>query len=126
MITGGRVMPMLVAACPSFGERWRHYISDSTYDEELLYVHLGELACHLVSLKKAEDTSEFEDVFRVVEELHLQGDAYVREAATIGLLEGIQNVSGNRDLDPESFCPYLRPESAKWWKKLNVFWSGAG
>jgi hypothetical protein len=48
----------------------------------------------------------------------------VREAATIGLLEGIQNVWSNNDVDPELFVVHLLPESAKWWLNLNDFWSG--
>jgi hypothetical protein len=117
-------MPMLLAACPSFERPWDEYVNDPTYDEELLYIHLAEFASHLVSLQKAGDTAEFDAVFSVTEDLHINGEPYVREAATIGLLEGIQNIGSNRDLDPESFVSYLKPESMKWWKKLNAFWSG--
>jgi len=124
VITRDQVMPMLLAACPSFEQPWNDYVSDPTYDEELLYIHLGEFARHMVSLQKAGHTAEFKAVFGVTEALHLEGDPYVREAATIGLLEGIQNVAGNSELDPESFFPYLLPESAKSWKKLNAFWDG--
>ena len=63
-------------------------------------------------------------MFRVVEVLHTDGDAYVREAATIGLLESIQNVAGNIGVDPECFVPHLEPETSKWWAKLNAFWNG--
>jgi hypothetical protein len=115
---------MLLSACPSFQRQWDEYVNDPTYDEELLYIHLDEFANHLVSLLKSRDASEFEAVFAATEALHVAGDAYVREVATIGLLEGIQNSAANRDLDPESFFPYLQPESAKWWKKLKAFWNG--
>lgn len=46
----------------------------------------------------------------------------MKEAATIGLLEGIQNIMGKRRLAPEVFVQYLKPESMKLWKKLNDFW----
>ena len=124
MITRDDVMPRLLASCPSFQGPWDEHVRDPSYDDELLYVHLAEFAAHLVSLQKSGDTSEFEAVFAVAEALHLEGDEYVREAAAIGLLEGIQNIAGNRGLDPESFFPYLRPETAKWWKRLNAFWQG--
>jgi len=39
-------------------------------------------------------------VFKVVERLHLEGDHFVKEAATIGLLEDIQNIAGNLALEP--------------------------
>ena len=63
-------------------------------------------------------------MFEAIERLHLEGDEYVREAATIGALEGIQNVAGNDGIDPEEFVIYLRPESLRWWGQLNEFWEG--
>lgn len=61
---------------------------------------------------------------RAIERLHVEGDKIVQEAATIGLLEGIQNVWGNSKLDPEQFATYLLPESRKWWEQLKLFWAG--
>ena len=63
-------------------------------------------------------------MFDVVERLHVDGDSYVKEAATIGLLEGIQNVAGHHGVDPEVIVSHLRTESAKWWAELNRFWDG--
>ncbi len=94
------------------------------YDETLLYVHLGRFARHLVRQKQLGNDAEFAEVFGVIERLHSDGDPYVREAATIGLLEGIQNVARHGTLDPETFLPYLGTESARWWQKLNNFWDG--
>lgn len=56
--------------------------------------------------------------------LHVEGDDYVREAATIGLLEGIQNDWGNHLVDPELFAIHLLPESRQYWDELNAFWRG--
>lgn len=123
MITKEQVMPLFLQACPSFVEKWEehHAFYD---DEDLLYVDLGEFAHHIVELHKTNQTNEFSAVFEVIEKLHLQGDAYVKEAATIGMLEGIQNVAGNSGVNPEDFSGYLKPESAKWWRRLNDFWNG--
>jgi hypothetical protein len=124
MVTRDEVMSMLLAACPSFGEAWRKYVGDPAYEAGLLYIDLGEFAHHLVRLQKAGESSEIESVFRVVEVLHTDRGASVREAATIGLLEGIQDIAGSNNLDPESFYPYLQPESATRWGKVNTFWNG--
>ena len=107
-------MPLLVNACPSFSKRWEEH-RDLYGEEELLYADLGEFAHHLVELQKATRTEEFGDVFELIERMHLDGDQYVKEAATIGMLEGIQNVALNSGVEPESFVAYLKPESAKWW-----------
>jgi hypothetical protein len=123
MITKEQVMPLLLGACPSFTEKWEEH--RAVYgDEDLLYVDLGEFAGHLVELHRTNQTHEFPGAFDVIERLHLEGDDYVREAATIGMLEGIQNVAGNRGIDPEVFAPYLKSASAKWWRQLNDFWDG--
>jgi hypothetical protein len=119
-----QVMPLLLEACPSFRRRWEGHLRGTTYQEGLLYVHLGMLADHLVDLLRIGDTSELRAVFDVVERLHVEGEPYVREAATMGLLEGLQNVAGNRGVDPAGFVPSLKPESAKWWAELNEFWEG--
>jgi len=121
MITKEQVMPLLLDACPSFSKRWEEHRAFYE-DEELLYIDLGEFAHHLVELQKGHRTEEFPAVFRIIERLHLEGDPYVKEAATIGLLEGLQNVSGNHGLEPEDFVRYLGPASAKRWRKLNDFW----
>lgn len=116
-------MPLLLNACPSFSEKWRRHLG-SCGDEQIFYVDLGVFADHIIDLYEQRKTQEFPAVFDSIERLHLEGDDYVGEAATIGLLEGIQNTAGARGIDPEVFAPYLKPESAKWWKKLNDFWNG--
>ena len=87
------VMPLVLQACPSFAGRWREYISSDIYQPELLYAHLGQLAHHLCALLRICDDSEFSAVFSLIERLCTEGDDYVKEAATIGLLEDIQNAA---------------------------------
>ncbi|MDX2216726.1 MAG: hypothetical protein SFY66_25905 [Oculatellaceae cyanobacterium bins.114] len=123
MITKEQVMPLFLEACPSFTGRLKEHRAFYK-DEDLLYVELGGFAHHLVELHKAKQTDEFLAVFDVVERLHIEGDTYVREAATIGLLKGIQNVGRNSGVNSEDFTRYLKPESAKWWRQLDAFWDG--
>ena len=125
MITKSQVMPLLVQACPSYADRFRRYLADNYDDgeERLLYCELGDFAHYLCDLLERGTDSEFIAVFEVIESLHLDGDDFVKEAATIGMLEGLQNVSGWRDsIGPESFEKYLGVESHKWWDELNGFW----
>jgi hypothetical protein len=124
MIARSDMIPLLLQSCPSFARAWQDYADSSEFDAELGYVHLGEVARHIVDLAKQNLRSEFEAVFIVVERLHVEGDAYVREAATIGLLEGIQNIASHAGVDAELFRQYLRPVSLRWWDKLNRLWAG--
>jgi hypothetical protein len=124
MIHNSDVMPMLLAACPSFGPAWDAYRSEKSFAPGLLYIDLGEFAVHVIALWKAGRTAELGPVFDAIERLHVEGDDYVREAPTIGLLEGLQNVTSHSDFDAEVFHPLLGPESTRWWVALNRFWAG--
>src|SRR4051794_30838623 len=100
-------MPLLMEACPSY--------HPPAEDHDLLYIALGDFAGHLRQLQQQSCTQDFPDIARVIERLHVEGDHYTREAATIGLLEGIQNVWGNQGVDPNLFAHHLLPVSALWW-----------
>jgi hypothetical protein len=117
--------PMLVA-CPIFLPAWRAFLNEWEDSKEELpyYLALGDLAHHLVEQLDAGATQNFEAVFDVVERWHCEGDPYVKEAATIGLLESIQNISLNSGIDPRRFEFWLKPESKRYWDKLNRVWNG--
>lgn len=119
VITKEKMLPMLIEACPSFTDKWNEH-KQEYYDEEdfLPYIALGEFTRHLTELYHQNQTAEFDKVFELVATLHIDGDDYVREAATIGLLEGLLGE------DAEYFAQHLRPVSLKWWNELNKFWNG--
>lgn len=113
MIEQSQVLPLLKTACPSFQT-----------DEDILYAALGNFARHLLELQRSHRIDCFPAVARVIERLHVEGDQFVREAATIGVLEGIQNTWGNSGVDPQLFAAHLLPESHRWWEELSAFWRG--
>jgi len=108
MITKKEVMPLLLQACPSFEPYWKEYLAENydIGDEQLLYIDLAEFSRHFLNLFKTEETSEFPAIFKVVELLHTNGDHFVKEAATIGLLESIQNIFLNNQANPEVITKY--------------------
>src|SRR5262245_23312907 len=118
-ITRDQVIPLLLEACPSFQELWEEHCRD--HDEVLLYVALGDFARHLLGLHLKGCTDAFPAVAGAIEQLHVEGDQFVREAATIGLLEGVQNNWEHGGVDPELFASHLHPVSARWWQSLNDF-----
>jgi hypothetical protein len=127
MISRDQMFELMLAACPSFRPAWAEFCVDWGKKEPgdpPHYIALGDLARHLVEQLRSGVSEEFPAVFQVVERWHCEGDHYVREAATIGLLEGIQNNAGHQGIDPEVFEQWLLPESKKWWDKLNRFWDG--
>jgi hypothetical protein len=117
--------PMLIA-CPSFGPAWTDFLSEQQHRDEApelpLYLALNALARHLGQLLQAGDTSAFGAVFQVVERWHVEGDAYVQNAATVGLLEDLQNPANTGDRSPAEFVRWLGPQTMNGWRALERFW----
>lgn len=122
MIEQFEAIPLLVTACPSFIDGWDEHIK--THGHDLAYVAASAFARHLFALYQAGKITEFPAVAVAIERLHIEGSPQVKEFATIGILEGVQNVWSNNNADPEQFQRFLGPESQRWWLSLNDFWSG--
>jgi len=116
------VVELILEACPSFEDEWKQHRAE--YGDDLLYVAAGSLARHLLVLHKCNRQDCFPALGAVIERLHTEGSPWVKEFATIGILESVQNVWMNEGADPEDFCRWLGPESRKWWSNVNDFWSG--
>jgi hypothetical protein len=125
MITKNNMMEVLLESCPSFRPQWEEFQTEwrGTDRDMPLYGVLADFARHLIGMVERGDTTHLPAIFVAVERLHVEGEHYVREAATVGLLEDLQNHSLHPNgTDPEQFRVYLGPVSARWWDKLNRFW----
>jgi hypothetical protein len=121
MITKDKMIPILIQAAPSFTEIWESNKNDF---EDLPYMHLNQFGRQIVQLVIDGYTEEFPKIFEAIERLHLEGDEYVKEAATMGVLEAIQNHALDRKIDPKIFEKYLLPKSRENWDRLINFWGG--
>ena len=115
MISADQIMPLRLDASPSFSKQWSeeleqdpiHLNDDGT---RLWYLDASYFAVHLIGLFKTQNLGEIEGAFAVIERLHLEGDPYVRELATIGYLESLQNHAGHDDqIDAADFEPLSYP-----------------
>jgi hypothetical protein len=117
------MFPLLLEVEPAFQPTWDVFLAEWREKGDLpLYLALSDLARHLITRIEINDTARFDAVFDVVERWHLEGDDYVREAASIGLLEGLQNTYLHSVTKPDAFLPWLRPETRRWWEKVDAFW----
>jgi hypothetical protein len=114
MITRDQIANTLTEAFPRF--------TPDSDDVDLPYVVLGDFARFLLGIHELGDEDQLRKAAELIERLHIEGNSYVKEAATIGLLEGIQNTWGHAGADPEAFARRLLPESRRWWDSLNKFW----
>lgn len=126
MITKTDMMALIVEACPSFQSAWEDFLTEwSAEDDKPIYLALASLAQHLIGLLATRQETALSRAFAVVERWHIEGDAYVREAATVGLLEDLQNENLHTSTSPNQLEPFLLPESLKWWRQVDVFWAEA-
>lgn len=118
MIDKEEMFQLALKACPSFKPAWEEFIVEWKDERDLpLYLALGDLSRHISSLVETKQDAELKELFSVIECWHIEGSPYVKEAATIGLLEGLQCESNAASIEL-----YLLPESKKWWGKVNYFW----
>lgn len=92
--------------------------------EGLPYCVAGDFAYYLLEAYKNNSIDTLVLAGKFIEELYSYKDEKISELATIGYLEGIQNVWGNNINNAEEMVKYLGPISQKWWVKLNQFWNG--
>ena len=79
-------------------------------------------AHHLLALYRAGELHELHAFGGFIELLLVEGNQFVRQLATIGFLEGAQNVLSNSDCDPDILLPFLGPAGQESWSALNKFW----
>ena len=101
MISKEEMFKPILNVSDGFKPVWNEFVSEWKDDGELpQYLALSKLARYISRLISESQTQELSDIFEVIERWHLEGDDYVREAATVGLLEDLQNTN---EVDPISW-----------------------
>lgn len=114
------MFPMLLAADPSFQPVWDSHRVDG--DEPLTYAVLGDLASHLLAKLRDGDRDSLKAILHVVELWLEQGARSVREAATVGFVEDLQNINLHRGTTPADIVPFLGPRGRLAWGDVEAFW----
>ncbi|MEH6491184.1 DUF7674 family protein [Halopseudomonas sp.] len=123
MISRDEMFQPLLEVSEGFNPIWDEFIEEWKDDDELpQYLALSDLARYISGLISESNEKELKDIFSVIERWHLEGDDYVKEAATVGILEDLQNANVVGVGVPKKVESYLLPESKKWWLKVYEFW----
>jgi hypothetical protein len=122
-MTVADVVPTFLAACPSVGPAWRKHLDFWGGEPGRgIYMDVAVLARHLVDSYERGELEEFPAAFALVERCLTEGDEATRELATIGVIEGVQNIGLHRPFGADVFLPWLGPASRTAWDELNRWW----
>jgi len=123
MISRDEMFEPLLEVSEGFKPIWDEFLEEWKDDDELpQYLVLSDLARYISKIISESKESELKNIFNVIERWHLEGDDYVKEAATVGILEDLQNTNVVGMGVPEKVEAYLLPESKRWWQKVYEFW----
>lgn len=118
---------LLHKAIPSFNKNLDKLKMEWKLEGEIpFYILLSELAEHICSQNKISKLHlNLESLFQSVEILFTYGDDEVREAITIGFLEGLQNRLLYENLPLDIFESYFGVSTKNEWINLIKFWEKA-
>ncbi len=118
------MIPLMLEACPELKPQWEEFLLEWADDADLpLYLFIYVIADHVVGKVDRGESNGLDAVFDVVERWHLEGEHYVREAATVGFLEGIVSWEDKHREQQKILETYFRPETARYWTKMHNFWN---
>lgn len=102
------------------------YIPDFTIPSEnadLPYLVAGYFSDYIADKIQLGDDQEIKKASELIEIMHVCGSNKVKEMATIGILESIQNKYGNNKSIIEKLNANFGKETKLWWEQLNKFWN---
>ena len=120
---------LIVNSDSELKERWERYIHEEYGDNtdtstRLIYTDIGEVSRFIIEKFKTNQTENFEVIFSNIESILTNCDHRTKEFITIGLFEGIQNISGGEIDYYFGFNKWLYTLSGEQWRAVIDFWEG--
>jgi hypothetical protein len=110
----------IFSLCPDFEAAWLEH-ARSLDDIDITYsLLLSKFAEYIVNNYQQADLTA---IFGLIELCLSKGEKDVQEAFATVLLEDLQNISGNQDINPDIFVPFMQPQTKQWWDEINRFWT---
>ncbi|EKV03932.1 hypothetical protein Lepto7375DRAFT_6252 [Leptolyngbya sp. PCC 7375] len=107
MIKRSSIVNAIKYSVPDFASTCDAFVVEWSEELELpYYLLLGEFSRYLIFLLEANDKKQLKSAFELIESLCRDDDEYVREAATIGILENIQNANLHARIEPNQLIEY--------------------
>ncbi len=123
MIDRAEMMAAIIQTSPGFAAAYDAFLAEWQDESETpYYLALADYSRYLIALLGGGAREQLHAAFDTIERLNTEGLAYVREAATIGILESLQNTNLHSHTTPDQFIEFLGPTSLRYWRKVEDFW----
>lgn len=120
-IEAEEMLEHLLKVCPSAKDRWSAHLEWWGTKKIGYYNDMAVFALHVVESYQTDQMDELPQFFESVEQFITNGDDKVRDLATIGLLEDIQDIASERLGRYDMFEQWLGPISQRAWKELEQY-----
>ena len=98
MITRRQMVPLLLEACPSFGNIWGPIQRPNEHQNHIIQIAFGAFAAHLRDLRRKDTTGDLRAVDDIIARFRAEGDVEVKRL-TADLVESIRSQAMNEDED---------------------------
>lgn len=132
LIWRDQMMPLMLAACPSFQAHWKACyglgvskkcnVDQDVPDALPLYLSVDDLSRHIACKLDFNETSEFAAVFAIVERWIVEGSETVKAVAITGFLEDLLRPHIYALSGPKDLLLWVGPRTYKWWVEVGGFW----
>lgn len=115
----------LLEAFPDFSARWRKHIAAWGGEPAGPYNDMHEFVDFVVEdLYEKRNLAETRRVFRLLENLFVEGDQEIRDLIGLGFFETLRNVASHRPYGNKPFEEFLGPTSIQVWREVERMWAG--
>lgn len=122
MIQKEMCMKLVLKEFPNFRTLWQEHLDWWGKDVPGLSNDMSAISDYTINLLKNNQSShEIKNIFNFIEQLIIDGDQSVRDAATTCFLENLINATSWKRILASSFVHLLGPESKKYCKAWDEF-----
>jgi len=119
------LVDLLLSSLPELNSIWTKFTKewedepDTKSEGFPIYLFLNQIASYVIMNHNQIDWCRFSDS---IEYALTEGDDYVIDACSVGLLEDMQNKCLRQSVSFDEIEKHLRPKSKTMWNQVNEFW----
>lgn len=124
MIPANTMMNVILQTVPAFQSHWQAHLDYWEGDEAGLCNDMQAFSDYVIEQMQLNGPLDLTVVFDLIEQLIVNGDEAVKNAATTCFLENLINSADAGMIDVHAFAPYVQGQSRKYCEAWESFSNG--